>query len=177
MAIVASETYEGGSTGAEVVWFSCTTANSTAQAHTGSGSLLCATTATDGSGVQLNNFPYFAVAASSSYDFSIWYIQTAGTMPTVAWNIHWYDSGGAPISSALVSMPNATSWTQASGTFTSPVGAVTVGWDFQWSVSTVTTPAQTFAIDDLLVADTPTASPPPRGPLIYGQATTQAASY
>lgn len=158
MAIIENQAFETN-LGVYAPWFGCTVARDNGAAHGGSWSMLATTTDMSGAAVLTNNFPYYSITAGNSYDFSVWYIESTATMPTVTWELRWYDSGVTQLSMNTISLPRATSWTQASGTFTAPANAVTLGWDFFWI--TGVSGSQAVRFDDVLVQDSAvTASRP-----------------
>lgn len=154
MAIIKNATFETN-TDNHVSWFSSTVARDSGNAHGGTWSLLV--TQTDAfAGVQLDNFPYYpGITAGNNYDFQLWYIEQTATMPTVTWQINWYDNAGTGVGTAsTISMPRATSWTLATSTVTAPTGALRVGWTFATSAGN----GSAWRIDDLLVQDSAPAA-------------------
>lgn len=150
MAVIQNHGFETN-TNNHVAWFGCTVERSTADFRSGVASLLCTSNAAFGSGIQLDNFPYFSgVTPGQQYDFTVWYREAVALMPDATWNIEWRDSGVAVIRTDTISLPRATEWTQVAGRFTAPAGTVTVSWNFQFSV-TLAGPAIRF--DDLILED------------------------
>ena len=99
MATIENSTFEANAENL-ISWYGCTAARDNVDAHTGSWDLLCSANAGGGSGVQLDNYPYYAgIVAGQSYDFEIWYKESTATMPTVTWNIGFHDNGGTQIGS------------------------------------------------------------------------------
>lgn len=166
MTVLVNATFEVD-TDHHITWFSSTVVRDSGDAHSGSWSLLSTSTAAFGSGVALDNYPYFSgVVAGTSYDCSVWYKESTATMPTTTWNLKWYDSAVTLLRTDTISLPRVTAWTNAAGTFISPTGAVTLGWDFQFSTSAA---GPAFRLDDLLIQTTPAAAalaPPPPGLLV-----------
>lgn len=157
MAIVENSTFEANQENL-VTWFSSTVTRTNTDANTGTWSLQMTTDAAFGSGVQLDNFPFYAVTAGNSYDFSFWYKETTATMPTARMDISWRDSGVNQIGTAdTISAPRSTTWTQVSDTFTAPVGTVTVSIEFEWSAAAS---GPVWLIDDIIIEDTPAGGSP-----------------
>lgn len=102
-----------------------TSARSTAQAHTG---VACIASTGTGGGTSRTALPTGTsgrpVIPSVTYNVSAWF-RTAATARTVGIDVRWYDSGGSFISTTTG--PTGTdasgSWTQVSGTMTSPGSA------------------------------------------------------
>ncbi len=144
--VVKRATFETN-TDNHVAWYGATVTRSTVNPIGGVGSLLV--TAKDRfTGVQLNNFPYFTITAGATYDFSVKYREAAGTMAPATWKITWRDSAGGNLRTELISMPRATTTAEAKGTFTAPLGAVKVKWEFTTTSSPVNS---AYQLDDILV--------------------------
>lgn len=121
--------------------------HSTAQAHTGSGSMLITPSGTDpvvGAGTD----PPSPVASGNTYSATAWIFSEDGWSDILV-GLLWLDSGGSPISESLspsnVSVPAAT-WTEFSVTDTPPSGAT----DVLMRVLMTNTPSPT---DELFVDD------------------------
>lgn len=169
MTVIANTTFEVN-TESYASWFSSTVVRDTGDSHSGVASLLCTSTSTT-PGVIVSNFPgYSGIVAGNSYDFSLWYKESTATMAAVSWNIHWRNGSGTAITDVAISMPRATSWTKASGTFTAPALATVVALDFNVPTG-LGSSGPAWRMDDVLIQDTPAAgvAPPPIIPLIQLQ--------
>lgn len=135
-------------------WFSTSVARSTDQAHTGTHSLKVAMTAGGSWGVELNNWPGFAVQTSGSKQVSFWARQGTGAVSNVRLRATWYDANDQVISHPQnpveVPLTLSTSWQQASTTVTAPSGANTVHLQF---LSSSGGTGNSIYIDDIVVAD------------------------
>lgn len=150
MATIVSAGFETD-TDHHVDWFSSTTARTTSDAHTGTGSLSVTVGATF-TGVQLDNFPYYSgVTPGSSYDFSIWAKRASGSGAAIQWKIQWYDNTGTLISTDTVTVTLTGSWARTATALTAPAGTTTLGWVFDTNGAGVVSDVLLF--DDLLVAD------------------------
>lgn len=157
MSTIVSSGFEDGVDNHQV-WFNSTVTQDNADANTGTFSLLVVM-ADSFSGVQLGNFPYYSgVTGGNSYDCSVWIKEATATMPTVVWNLQWYDVSVALLRTDSVNLLRATAWTQTSSTFTAPAGAVTLGWTF---TTTTGGAGPAYRLDDLLIADHVSPPPPP----------------
>ncbi|AEA27910.1 hypothetical protein Psed_5783 [Pseudonocardia dioxanivorans CB1190] len=132
-------------------WFGTTLSQDTSAAHSGTASLLVEL---DGqfTGVQLDNYPYIGgVAGGQGYELELWYLEAGGVMPTVNWNIQWYDASTTLLRTDTVPIVRATTWTKAATSVTAPAGAATVGWTFTTNTSGSGGPK--YRIDDLLIRE------------------------
>ena len=158
MAVIENSTFEANAENL-VTWFGCSAVRDSGAAHGGTWSLLSTTATGGGSGVQLDNFPYYpGITVGNQYDFELWYIESTATMPTVTWNVMFYNEAGTQQGTTqTISMPRQTSWTKVTGTFTAPTGATRVGWSFTWNAGAA---GPAFRVDDLLAQDAVTGPPP-----------------
>lgn len=127
---IASEDFE---TGPYTAWYGSKIEGKRTGAHTGNWSLLI--TALDAwGGVELNNWPGYAVQQNQAYDFSLWYKEAAPELDNVEWSIVWRDASNTDLRTDHIEMPRAaTDWTQATGSLTAPAGATHVTWNYQWA--------------------------------------------
>ena len=152
MATIASATFETGLDN-HAAWYGSTAVRDNASAHGGSYSLLCTATAA-GAGVHLSNYPYFIAPSLTTHTFSLWYIEAAGTMGTISLKVLWYDSSHALLSSDILSLVRATSWTNYNTTLFSPSGTKYMGLEYTWTGT-----GNAWRLDDLsiTVPDSPNA--------------------
>jgi hypothetical protein len=119
-------------------------------ANGGTGSMKFTTTDPWGSGVETDNYPgYEGVTAGASYDASVWYKESAATMPTVTWHVRWRGDDGAVVRQDDVTLVRVTDWTQAGGTLVAPDGATHVDWTYTWAAPTA---GPAFQVDEESIA-------------------------
>ena len=136
-------------------WYSGTTARSTADFNTGAAALSTEATAAFGTGITLSNWPYFAIVAGTSYDFSLWHKYTVGATGAVTWNIDWRDEAGALVRNDPVGFTPGTSWAKYGPTsIVAPTGATRLGWTFTFPPPAA---GPILWLDDIVVAPTPSA--------------------
>ena len=128
-------------------WYGTTVSQSTAQAHSGSGSLQAVTNATYWAVTDVwpGTVP---VTAGTVYTISAW--TKAGTRTAnVALEVNWLNSSGTNLGRVGVASGtnSLTVWTALSGTATAPAGAVTASID----VAAGSTSGETHWIDDITV--------------------------
>lgn len=153
MAIVKNATFETD-VDELIIWFSCTVTRINTDSHGGSWSLETVQTA-DFAGVQLNNHPYYVITGGNTYDFSVWYKEGTATMPTVNWNLSWRQNDGNTVEGTnQIQLARATSWTNATGTFTAPAAAARLAYTFE----TTTGNGSAWRLDDILVQDAVTGA-------------------
>ena len=128
-------------------WFGSQIAGKYTGAHTGHGSLLITSTDAWG-GVDMTNWPGYAVSENTAYDFDLWYKEATPQLDNVEWSIIWRDVSNTDIRTDHIEMPRALDWTEATQAFTAPAGATHVTWNWQWADEMAGAQIQ---IDDLAV--------------------------
>lgn len=143
-----------GSLGRWQDWFSTTPTRTTEQAHTGTHSLKVSMNAGGSWGVELSNWPGFAVRTSGPKRVSFWARQGTGAVTNVRLRVTWYDANQQVISDPQnpveVPLTLSGSWQQASAAVTAPFGANTVLLQF---LSSAGGAGNSVYIDDIIVAD------------------------
>lgn len=123
---IVSDDFETG-TGHFVPWYgSPTVTHSTADAHTGTGSL----SIVPGSsfyGVTQSTFNgYGGITAGQQYTASIWHKARVGTIGQHVMQVEWLDNTNTQISSVDTTFTPGASWAQVTATLTAPAGAVRI---------------------------------------------------
>ena len=140
-----------GSVGEWGDWYSTTVAQSTAQAHGGTHGMEVTTTAPDGWGVTLNNYPGFAISPGEKL-VQVWAKTSSAAAIQPKLTITWRNVNQEVLQTDVVTLPVLTgTWQLASGTFTAPAGTTTVLASFTGSGTTGTT----VYFDDISIGDTP----------------------
>lgn len=140
-----------GSVGQWGNWYSAALAQSTAQAHGGTHSLEVKSTAPDGWGVTLNNYPGFDITPGQKL-VKVWAKNGGATALQPKLTITWRNVNQEVLQTDVLTLPVlTTAWQQASGTFTVPSGTTTVLASFTGSGTTGTT----LYFDDISIGDTP----------------------
>ncbi|MDQ1427576.1 MAG: hypothetical protein QOK39_1052 [Acidimicrobiaceae bacterium] len=147
-----------GSAGHWVSWFSANVVRSTAQAHTGTGSLRVDITAPNGWGAQLNNAPGFATGAGGK-TVSFWAMTGSGSGLGATLTVKWRNSAGADLQTNTVAVASLTStWTQSTANLAAPTGTAYVNVTLSSSTGVA---GNTVFFDDFSVVDNATVPPPP----------------
>jgi hypothetical protein len=116
------------SIGQWVPWFSSAVSQTSAQAHTGTGSLQVNVTAPFGWGVTLKNYPYFPIT-SGPKTISFWGMAGSGNGLAATMHVVWHSASGAALQSDNVSLALSGSWQHGSAVETAPAGTATVEVD------------------------------------------------
>jgi hypothetical protein len=132
-----------------VQWFNVTAARSTADAHSGTASLLL--TATGGNGAaNVNNYPGFD-AGPGPKNISFWAKRGSGSIATATMIVKWFNSSQQQLQSNSIPLTLSTSWQQATNTtITAPAGTTTVFVELHTSSGSA---GNTVFADDFVVGD------------------------
>lgn len=137
-----------GSQGQWVPWFSTGVSRSTAQARAGAHSLKVDVTAPYGWGVQLRNFPGFAVGPGRK-TIGFWgRSPSAGMAATMS--VRWRDASGRPLATHQLPLVLGDSWARAQADVTAPAGTARVTIEL---TNPAGVPGDTVYIDDVVVVD------------------------
>lgn len=135
-------------------WFSTAPTRSSEQAHTGTYSMKVALTSGGSWGVELNNWPGFAVQTSGPKRVSFWAKQGVGAVTNVRLRVTWYDANEQVISDSQnpveVPLTLTAHWQEGLAHITAPQGANTVHLQF---LSSSGGAGNSLYIDDIVVAD------------------------
>jgi hypothetical protein len=114
-------------TGHFVAWYgSPTITHSTADAHTGTGSLSIVPGAAFYGVTQSTFNGYGGITAGQQYTSSIWVKARVGTVGQHVMQVQWLDNANAQISSVDTTFTPGASWAQVTRTLTAPAGAVRI---------------------------------------------------
>jgi hypothetical protein len=134
--------FEGSGTGLWAAWYGDTIAQSTTQAHTGTGSLAITATEANDVGVNWTDWPgVTGVQASTQYTLSYAIYGPAGATFTMQYE--WFDGDTALRTDSLNATTNG-GWVTPSETVTTPAGATTLFVDI---LSTNATNSTTYYLD------------------------------
>jgi len=140
-----------GSAGHWSAWYSATVAQSTAQAHGGTHSLEIKTTAPDGWGVTVTDFPGTDITPGEKL-VKLWAKRTTDTAIQPTLTIKWLNVNQETLQTDTVQFPAlTTTWQEASATIVAPTGTTTV-WAYLTGPGTTGT---TLYVDDISIGDTP----------------------
>jgi len=139
-----------GSVGEWSSWYSDTVARSSAEAHSGSHSLLTTVTSGGGWGLQLNNYPGFSAIAGPK-NVSFWAKQGSGSIANVTLRLRWFDNSSTLLQTDTVPLTGLSgSWKQGSASLTAPSGTTSV---FLEVYSSSGSTGDSLYLDDFVVGD------------------------
>ena len=140
-----------GSTGHWEDWYSATTSQSTAEAHTGTHSLKVDVTDPWGWGVQLDNWPGFDAEAGTK-NISFWGKLGTGTGVAPKMTVKWVSAGYSVLQTDYVTLPTLTSsWQKVSALVDAPDGTASV----LVYLTGADTAGTSFYLDDFVVGNAP----------------------
>ncbi|GAM17831.1 hypothetical protein SAMD00019534_010060 [Acytostelium subglobosum LB1] len=113
-----------GSIGQWASWYSADVAQSSAQAHSGSKSLLVTVTGQWGWGVSVSNYPGFAATAGAK-TVTLWTRLGSGTNVQPTFTIKWLNSAQAVLQTNSIALsPLSTTWNKVTAPITAPAGTL-----------------------------------------------------
>lgn len=149
--VVGTKTFESGVDNM-IIWFGSTIAQTTAQAHTGTGSLEMTSTAAFW-GVQENiNNPITPVVPGHNYHFSLW-VRAATTPRTITSLANWVGGAGGSLNLQVV-VDTTTGWTEVTGNGIAPAGSTGVYPTMQG----IGVPGEIHYFDDVVITDLSSSS-------------------
>jgi len=119
-----TEDLEGG-LGHWQAWYATDLSRSTGGARRGRASLRIAITASDGWGVQLDNWPGFG-AAPGPHRVELWARIAAGSALDLDTSVHWRDDAGKDLESRVVTARPGGDWEKVGSDLVAPLGTTRV---------------------------------------------------
>lgn len=136
MAVIRHATFESG-TDSHSGWYgNATVAQDSADAQTGTFSLLIGDS--DGaSGGVIESYPGTGgYVGGQSYDLSLWYRNQTGAPPDIIWTQQWRDGGNVSVGeTSQILTGGVTVWTNYTTTVTAPASATKMRWTLEWDAA------------------------------------------
>jgi hypothetical protein len=141
-----TEDLEGG-LGHWQAWYSTDLSRSTSGARRGRASLRIEITASDGWGVQLNNWPGFE-AAPGPHRIELWARLADGSALDLEASVHWRDDAGKDLDSSVVTARPDRNWQRFGSDLVAPVGTIRVWVEITGSEGG---PGDALEVDEIFV--------------------------